>query len=109
MLEDRRLDDRWTWKVCFDETDVICPATPDSVLEHSTFKLRMRKFDAPDPGYYNIEARKFNSLVLKYNYTVAHDYFRSGFWLHIAGPRLEQLSLIDLCNIPSTSRPQEIQ
>ena len=110
MLEPRRLGDKWTWIIPLDQTGVSRPSTPDSVLEYSTFDLCKQEYNQPHPGYYSVEVMGFRSLVLGYNYVSLVDYADPwGFWTTFAGPRLERLSMIELCKIPSELRPPVVQ
>ena len=110
MLEPRRLGDKWTWIIPFDQTGVSRPDTPDSVLEFSTFDLVKQEYEQPIPGYYTIEVMRFKSLVLKYMYASLKDYDETlGFWTTFAGPRLERLSMIELCKTPSALRSTTVQ
>ena len=107
MLEPRRLGDKWTWIIPFDQNGISRPNTPDSVLEFSTFDLRKYNYSSPNPGHYNIHVRKFTSLVLKYEYVVPTN--RGEFWTTFAGPRLERLSMIELWKIPPELRSRSVQ
>ena len=108
ILQDRRVGDRWTWIISFNNTGVDYPEMPDSVLEYSTFCLK--KVQCPYLGYYTSNVLGFDSLVLKYEYTNAvNRELRSGFWSTSAGPRLERLSLLGLFKTPRSSRPQFVQ
>ena len=108
ILQERRIGDRWTWIIPFNNTGVDRSEMPDSVLEYSTFCLM--KTQCPYLNYYHSDVLGFGSLVLKYKYTntVGREP-GSEFWTAFAGPRLERLSLIGLFKIPRSSRPYFIQ
>ena len=108
MLEPRRLGDKWTWIIPLDQAGIDDHDMPDSVLEFSTFRLFKEEYDEPSPGYYDMEATSFRSLVLEHEYVSSMD-LGHGFWTTFAGPRLERLSMIELCKTPSASRPAPIQ
>lgn len=108
MVEPRRLGDKWTWIIPFDQTGVGRPNTPDSVLEFSTFDLRKYNCSQPNPGYYSIQVQRFGSLVLKYHY-VSSTAYENEFWTSFAAPRLERLSMIELWKIPPELRPAKAQ
>ena len=110
MLEPRRIGDKWTWMIPLDQTGVSSPDTPDSVLEFSTFGLFQREMEPPDPGYYTMDLLEFKSLVLKHRYTSLINFNISrGFWTTFAGPRLERLSMIEVCKIPLALRCPRVQ
>lgn len=115
MLVNRRIGDQHTWIIPLDTTDVARPDIPDTVLEYSTFRLsKCQKVDPelgdPDLGYYEVDTKNFESMVLKHKYSVSitrRD--QRQFWTTFAGPRLERLSFLELCKIPPPQRPGGIQ
>ena len=110
MLEPRRLGDKWTWTIPFDQTGISRPSTPDSVLEFSTFDLRKQVHSQPNPGHYIIHAREFRSLVLKHHYVIPIKYSnKRDFWISFAAPRLERLSMMELWKMPPELRPTIVQ
>ena len=110
MLEPRRLGDKWTWIIPFDQTGVSRSITPDPVLEFSTFNLEKREYSQPNPGFYKIEVVEFTSLVLKYHY-ISPEFHRKtpNFWSAFAAPRLERLSLIELYKLPPALLSTKVQ
>ncbi|KAL8784342.1 MAG: hypothetical protein Q9195_009087 [Heterodermia aff. obscurata] len=110
MVGPRRIGDKWTWIIPLDQSGISSPDKPDSVLDFSTFELFKSEFVSPNPGYYTMEAILFKSLVLEYDYVSSVNFDKPGaFWTQFAAPRLERLSMIELCKIPSASRPTRIQ
>lgn len=72
----RRVGDRDTWTISLDTTHVAPPATPDFVLEHVTFSIRLPTKNVPFTwdGFYKklqycIEADEVASHSLRYRYT----------------------------------------
>ena len=110
MLEPRRLGDKWSWTIPFDQTGVSRPSTPDSVLEFSTFDLDKQTHSQPNPGHYIIQARVFRSVALKYHYVIPTRYRNEReFWIEFAAPKLESLSMMELWKMPPELRPARVQ
>ena len=124
ILDRRRVGDRFTWMIPFDNEGVHHPAKPDSVLEYSTFRL-LEDEDVTDihrasadgsmiqvenynrAGFYRVKGGTFQALTLKYRY-INTDTDQQSFWFHFAGPRLEKLSFMELYKTPVSARPQQL-
>lgn len=102
LSEIRRPGDHLTWKISLDTTHMNAPKTPDSVIEHSTFKLIGKPAaDAAATVPYKIAADTFESCVLQYRYIspLSGDFFES------IRTKLDQMTSEELKKLPEELRP----
>ncbi|KAL9580239.1 MAG: hypothetical protein Q9212_004611 [Teloschistes hypoglaucus] len=121
IVKPRRLNDKFTWTIPFDVIDVAPAATPDFVLEFSTWKLaKCREVDRRNISskllFYITYTDKFWALILKHRYIFQDRCIScsSGgnegyFWEDFLQPRLIRMSLMELHKVPAAKRSQLIE
>ncbi|KAE9970418.1 hypothetical protein BLS_002678 [Venturia inaequalis] len=99
----RRIGDPLTWQISFPTIDMEKSKTPDSALEYSEFSIARPAVMDDSPKYavscYILKARRFRSLVLRYEYTSCEDIMRSFY------SRLETLTRMELLKLKPSERP----
>ncbi|KAF3935441.1 hypothetical protein ABW20_dc0106510 [Dactylellina cionopaga] len=103
----RRLGDKLTWIIEFDNTGVSDSIVPRSVIESTCFRLSV----TPDPtlymgrqqnyasSRYRLSCSVFKSCVLKHTYT-----FGCSAWRNYIGARVDALTRIELFKLPVKDR-----
>ncbi|KAL8763422.1 MAG: hypothetical protein Q9194_007353 [Teloschistes cf. exilis] len=115
IVKPRRLNDKFTWAIPLDVTDITPAETPDFVLEFSSWKLV--KYDVgSDLFFYRTCSDKIRALILKYRYTFLDRFLSSssggnegGFWEDFLQPRMIRMTLMELYKVPSAKRSQLIK
>ena len=107
LLNPRRIGDRYTWTIPLDIEGVRRPDRPDSVLEYASFRLK--KNDDNNPRHYEVMAKSYTALTLKYEYIYDMNYRGPDFWLDFLGPRMDTLSIMELYKKPPETRSLSLQ
>ncbi|KAF4630958.1 hypothetical protein G7Y89_g7175 [Cudoniella acicularis] len=102
----RSVGDSKSWKIDLDTTDVS-PGCPSSVVNYCFFNIRKAErasiHDDLFRPHYEIDAKGWQSAVLKYKYTFP-GYGYEDFWPHISD-RLQNLTKIELLKLEDDERP----
>ncbi|KAK6519736.1 hypothetical protein TWF506_000035 [Arthrobotrys conoides] len=103
----RRVGDKFTWVIEFDNHGIPAPAVPQHVIESTCFRLSVTPdptiFMNRQPNYtnarYRLSCSGFYSSVLKYHYT-----FGCSAWRAYIGARVDALTKIELYKLPLKDR-----
>ncbi|KAK6348719.1 hypothetical protein TWF718_006506 [Orbilia javanica] len=103
----RRVGDKFTWVINFDNDGIPDPAIPQYVIESTCYRLSVTPdptiFMNRQPNYtnarYRLSCSGFYSSVLKYHYT-----FGCSAWRAYIGARVDALTKIELYKLPLKDR-----
>ncbi|KAK6358792.1 hypothetical protein TWF730_008111 [Orbilia blumenaviensis] len=107
ITQPRRVGDKYTWVIEFDNGSISRPAVPHSVIESTCFRLSVTPdpniFMNRQPNYtnarYRLSCSGFQSPVLKYYYT-----FGCSAWRAFIGARVDALTKIEIYKLPAKDR-----
>jgi hypothetical protein len=101
LLGERRVGDRFSWKIAFNTNGVRKSQVPNEALEYCAFSLRESSDFFPEPPeHYRVEADLFVSKVLKHQYT-----YSSSNLMCFYGERTDRLTQMELLMLPLEHRP----
>lgn len=121
IFKPRRLNDKFTWTIPLDDTDVAPAETPDFVLEFSSWKLAKCSEDdrwniSSKLLFYKTYCDKIRTPILEHCYIFQHRCFSSSrggyeecFWEDFLQPRLIRMTLMELHKVPAAKRSQLIE
>ncbi|KAK6519227.1 hypothetical protein TWF281_003063 [Arthrobotrys megalospora] len=103
----RRVGDKFTWIIDFDNEGIPPPTVPQHVVESTCFRLSVTPdpniFMSRQPNYtnsrYRLSCSGFYSSVLRYHYT-----FGCSAWRAYIGARVDALTKIELYKLPAKDR-----
>ena len=99
----RRAGDRHSWIISFGTETIVKSAKPDHVLAYANFHIVQHynsNWEGRGPTYYQITAKSFTAMVLRYQYVYA-----SSSWQDFLGTRMDSLTTIELLKLPPRERP----
>lgn len=97
----RHIGDSLSWNLPLDTTD-ITPGIPAYLMAQNFFHI-YRHLNSPLEPHYYLVATPFQSAVLRYQYMYPDS--ESAFWMTFLGPRVEDLTKIELLKVPEERRP----
>ena len=99
----RRVGDHHSWVIPLNIEGVEQTGKPDHVFAFANFhveKYANNKWGGRGPTYYNITAKGFKALVLRYRYIYA-----SQSWMDFLGTRMDSLTTMELLKLDPNERP----
>ena len=105
----RRIGDRYSWKISFNNTEIKSIGIPDTVFEQSEFRMLLHKHKTHVAQNYKILAPVFFSHVLRYQYICDTHYIGSGtrnrFWHDFVGPRVDRMAEMECFQTEERKKP----
>ena len=99
----RRVGDHHSWIIPLNTNGIEPRGKPDHVFAFANFHVKKydnNKWGGRGPTYYQITAKGFRALVLRYRYIYA-----SESWKHFLGTRMDSLITMELLKLDPSERP----
>ena len=90
MHRERRIGDRFTWVIPFDNDGVEKSKTPDFAVEYSILTVHKKAHDLPLQTHYEIEAPCYRAHVLRYGYLCGS---KRSTWLTFLKSKISRLTV----------------